>query len=384
MDSKTTPEHQAEPSPAASQPDSNPAINQKAIAKLLGLSTATVSRSLRNDDSIRATTRARVFQAARQLGYRIPEARRGAVRTRQIKTLQLLVGSATGLGPAGDEIIAGISEAASAHDAQLSVFVSPLHSGGSLAGDFEPPAMRAGLVDGAILLHSFASEVVADLANRMPVVSMVHRFDGLPIDCIDTDERLGVARLFGILHLAGHQKIGYVTMGDANKSWDISRLSGFREACMRNELPPSSTPILSLKSNLNTSGEVAQQIHQHVKQGVTAWICACDPVAYTLNGELRNLGLSIGKDVVVAGFDGLPPPPGEVQIPTIRVPYRDLGGAAVRRLAHRMECPTSRIRDILLRHDFIAGYLDSSNIPAATETASVPALVPHTIKQCDR
>ena len=115
-------------------------IKQKDIARHLGLSTATVSRSLRNDESIRATTRARVFQAAQELGYRVPEARRGAVRARQIKTLQLLVGSATGLGPAGDELIAGISEAASAFDAHLSVHVCPATSNSKLVGNDEDAA----------------------------------------------------------------------------------------------------------------------------------------------------------------------------------------------------------------------------------------------------
>src|SRR5690606_30130179 len=104
------------------------------------------------------------------------------------------------------------------------------NSGGSLAGDFEPPAMRAGMVDGAILLHSFAPEVVADLATRLPVVSMVHRFDQLPIDCIDTDERAGVVMLFDMLRRAGHQRIGFVKMG-SKKSWERARLAGFRESC---------------------------------------------------------------------------------------------------------------------------------------------------------
>lgn len=355
--------------PSARNYEADEPVNQKDIAKMLGLSTATVSRSLRNDESIRATTRARVFQAAQKLGYRIPEARRGAVRTRQIKTLQLLVGSATGLGPAGDEIIAGISEAASAHDAHLSVYVTPPNS--RLVGDAEPPAMRAGLVDGAILLHSFAPDVVAELSTRVPVVSMVHRFENLPIDCIDTDERLAVMHLYGMLERAGHQRIGYVELG-AGKSWEAARLSGFREASFSRELSPTQAPRLKVGADLSACTEVSKQIQKHVEQGVTAWICACDPVAYQLNGELRNLGLEIGKDVVVAGFDGLAPPPGEPQIPTVRVPYRDLGGAAVRRLAHRIESPTSRIRDILLRHDFVAGYLGELGNHADADTVAIP------------
>ncbi|MCB9878396.1 MAG: LacI family DNA-binding transcriptional regulator [Planctomycetes bacterium] len=354
-------------------PGTDEPINQKDIARLLGLSTATVSRSLRNDESIRATTRARVFQAAQELGYRIPEARRGAVRTRRIKTLQLLVGSATGLGPAGDEIIAGISEAASAHDAHLSVYVTPPKSGGSLEGEFEPPAMRAGMIDGAILLHSFAPQVVAGLATRLPVVSMVHRFDQLPIDCIDTDERAGVVMLYDMLRRAGHMRIGFVKMG-GTKSWERARLAGFRESCFLADVPLAETPILNVGRDLSAIPEVVVQLREHLRNGVTAWICACDPVAYHLNGSLRREGVTIGADVVIAGFDGLAPPPGEVQIPTVRVPYRDLGTAAVRRLSRRIESPTSRIRDILLRNDLVPGYLAGQDAAAESVAAAVPQI----------
>lgn len=355
----------------STQPDGAEPVNQKDIARKLGLSTATVSRSLRNDESIRATTRARVFQAAQELGYRIPEARRGAVRTRQIKTLQLLVGSATGLGPAGDEIIAGISEACAAHDAHLSVFVSPPQSGGSLVGDHEPPAMRAGLVDGAILLHSFAPEVVADLARRLPVVSMVHRFAGLPVDCVDTDEPFAVVQLFSTLRRAGHERIGFV-MWQGDKSWEAARFAGYREAHYQLDRDFDRGVVLNLRADIDSGTAVAAQIQQLARDGVTAWICACDPIAYQLSGHLRQLGVEPGRDIVVAGFDGLAPPPGEVQIPTIRVPYRDLGGAAVRRLAHRIESPTSRIRDILLRHDFVPGYLSERGVEAPVSPAIPP------------
>ena len=359
---------------ASSSTDGQEPVSQKHIAERLGLSTATVSRSLRNDQSIRATTRARVFRAAQELGYRIPEARRGSVRSRRIKTLQLVVGSATGLGPAGDEIIAGISEAASAHDAQLSVFVSPVQSQGSLAGDFEPPAIRAGLVDGVILLHSFPTDVAEGLARRLPVVSMVHRYDRLPIDCVDTDERLAVRDLYSFLQQAGHRRIGFVKFGDDSKSWEASRLSGFREAALQAEQDAVGAPVLTLKTDMAASQQVAHEIKQRRHDGVTAWICVCDPVAYQLCMDLRGLGLSIPDDIVVAGYDGLQAPPGESQIPTIRVPYRDLGGAAVRRIAHRIESPMSRIRDILLRHDLVPGYLQSNGSANGLSGAAIPPM----------
>jgi len=233
--------------------------------------------------------------------------------------------------------------------------------------------MRAGLIDGAILLHSFAPEVVADLASRLPVVSMVHRFAGLPVDCVDTDEPGAIVQLFSMLRRAGHERIGFVML-NGDKSWEKARFAGYREAHYQHDQDFDRDLVLQLGPGVEAGVAIAERIRARLDDGVTAWICACDPIAYQLNGQLRQLGVEPGKDVVMAGFDGLPPPRGEAQIPTIRVPYRDLGGAAVRRLAHRIESPTSRIRDILLRHDFVPGNLSvqpqgvSAAIPPVTAT----------------
>lgn len=57
-----------------------PKVNQKAIADQLGISRATVSRCFTNHAGINATTRAKVFQLAAEMGYAHLESRSPAIK----------------------------------------------------------------------------------------------------------------------------------------------------------------------------------------------------------------------------------------------------------------------------------------------------------------
>ncbi|MCA9322402.1 MAG: LacI family DNA-binding transcriptional regulator, partial [Planctomycetes bacterium] len=186
------------------------------------MSTATVSRSLRNDGSINPATRARVLEAASRLGYRARTATRGARRSgpdvEAVQTIGVLIGHPAGFrgdpSSAGQSMLAGISDAANIHDLCLSVhFVSSEDALRLDDPEHWPPALRSGLACGLILLYPFPHAVVEQLAAHWPCVAVSPPDSNLPADFVDVDEVNAIADLVDHLHQLGHTRIGFLTLG---------------------------------------------------------------------------------------------------------------------------------------------------------------------------
>ena len=99
-------------------------VDQEEIARTLSLSRSTVSRSLSGHPSIHPETRARVLAAANDLGYRMREHNRGRRATPQkVATVGVLIATHSfehsPHPEAGQEMLAGLSDAAAARDAVL-------------------------------------------------------------------------------------------------------------------------------------------------------------------------------------------------------------------------------------------------------------------------
>jgi LacI family transcriptional regulator len=337
-------------------------VSQRQIAERLKLSTATVSRSLRNDPAINPATRARVIEAATQMGYQLrapARAGRSARKQEELRTIGVFIGNPAGFrgdpSSAGQEILAGLSDAAAQQNVTLAVhFVPPEESGKILTPAGQPAAMRAGALAGLILLYHFAEDVVEALARRLPCVSIVHRHPELPVDCIDTDQLGEVGRLVGHLARLGHKRIGFVGWG-RGASWEKHRLRGYRQGLAEAGLRGEARAVLNAGESPIDVAELGERAVRLVRDGVTALVAAADHVGYDLCRQLRGRGLAIGRDVSITGYDGMTPPADCPPLTTVRVPFQELGFAAVRRMLFRLQEPAALPRDVLLRATFVEG-----------------------------
>lgn len=349
-------------------------VNQKSIADLLQLSTATVSRSLRNDTSIHPATRARVLEAASKLGYRLPSSSRahGKRDAKDLTSAAVLIGHPQGFhgdpSSAGQNILAGISDGASVNGVNLTVhFVSPDDLQTIAQPEHQPPAMRAGLISGLVMLYPFPEETIAAMCETCPCVTLVHRQPNLDVDCIDTDQVRAVADLVGHLADLGHRDIGFLTWGH-DLSWEHMRHSGYREGLFRHGLPFHPEWTLNLSGDLSNPMDQAKRIQSLADRGVRAWVTSADHVGYAVSRHLQELGVRVGADLAMTGYDGMDPPPDCVPLTTIRVPFQAMGVAAIRRLLRRIHEPGSIVRDVLLRHEMV--------ITASTIDVVVPVHAP--------
>lgn len=322
-------------------------VNQQMIADKLGLSKATVSRCFTNHAGISPTTRARVFQLAAEIGYKHLENRSPAARTktRQPKFTVLICSDTEeyfrgGYESPGEEILAGVSEYAQIHNIKMGVhFIPPTVT------DLNDPAfrqikeLRSKANRGVLLIYPFPESFVAQLAAKLPLVSLVEQQNSSAIDCVDVNHYDGISSVVDHLVEAGHKRIGFYTRDYAiDASWSFRRYGAFVEKMARIRLEIQAKDVIGIfPGNVSNVAEGVQAASVQTRDGVTAWICAADHQAYDLIGGLKKEGLLVPRDVAVTGFDGIGKSSGAFpSLTTVEIPFRSIGMTGAERLAARI------------------------------------------------
>ncbi|OBC15926.1 LacI family transcriptional regulator [Mycobacterium sp. 852013-50091_SCH5140682] len=189
------------------------------VAERAGVSRALVSIVMRDVPGASEATRARVRQAADEIGYR-PDPRARLLRSQRSNLLGVVF-------TAGQEFHAGLVDgvycAAEAHgyDVLLSC-VTPHHG--------EAKAVRTLLDDRCEALLLIGSELpardLADLDGRLPVVVLARKVRG--VDAVRSDDTVGAGLAVGHLVELGHTAITYLDGGRAPGA--AERRKGVRRA----------------------------------------------------------------------------------------------------------------------------------------------------------
>ena len=105
--------------------------------------------------------------------------------------------------------------------------------------------------------------------------------------------------------------------------------------------------------------ESYQKAIQQTKNGVTAWICPADHIAYDFMSVFNQHGLIAGKDYSITGFDGISNTASQFDLTTIQTPYREIGFQAARRLNDLLESRFSATQHVYLNGKILAGNSDA-------------------------
>ncbi len=339
-------------------------INQNLIAKHLGISRATVSRSLANHPAISAETRAKVHGAAEALGYRPSPGRmlRRHVKSAKRITIGVLIGV-----PAQDvtmatfpHILKGVRDRAAVERVNVDIFYQA-------PGDFHPETgrqpvfrhMREHDWRGTILVYPFEESAVDLISRKISTVAVLENYSHPNLDIIDTDDAQAIEQLVECLHDAGHRRIGFLSWHyPVGGHWVARRFSGYVEAIYYHGLEFNPSWVLNVHRSapVLTPTQVAEEAARLIReQRVTAWVCAADHQAYPLMQELRARGFQVPADVSITGVDGLEPPPGFPRATSMRVPHVQIGSSALTRLINRIERPTNPRRKILVEAELVPG-----------------------------
>lgn len=356
-------------------------VNQQLIADQVGISRATVSRCFTNHPGINPETRATVFRLAAKLGYRHMETRTETKRKKTTgQTIGVLVCTKVeeyfrpDYQSPGVEIYAGICEYAQLHKQHLDLrYVNPADQ--SLGGDsysrIEPLQRREW--SGAMLIYPFPRAVVDGLHKLMPVVSLVEQFVSDPLDCVDVDHFSGITLVINRLLALGHRRIGFYTKEyDVEPGWSYRRFSAFVETMRRLRIKVPDEDLINIFPMVFPDLEASyDHAAKRVRDGVTAWVCAADHQAYDLMAGLRERGLRTPVDVSITGFDGIAPPPSELELTTIVIPYHEIGLTGTKRLHDLM-----RQRFVSPQHILVGSRMRAGGTVSHPKTARKRAADP--------
>lgn len=305
------------------------AIGIKEIARLAGVSTATVSRALSQPARVSPETRAQVMAVVEQHDYRANSFAR-SLRVRRADAVLALVPN---LGnPFFSEIIAGIQEglAPSGIDLLVTDSLSQQVRRQSPVGHLQ--AARAdGLIclDGGLPAEVLDELAASDVAGR--VVFACEWPEGRHFTTVRSDNRAGMA--LAVQHLAalGHRRFALLT-GPVGNVLTQERQQGAVAALAAAglSLPPESIAggSFEIRDGYRAAGALMRGAERP-----TAILCASDQLAIGCISGLSELGIRVPEDVSVVGFDDIAlaaysrPP-----LTTIRQDRRRLGRSAAERL----------------------------------------------------
>lgn len=293
-----------DPEPMPTTP-TNPtqATNIRALADELGVSIGTVSRALNNRPRVSPQTRRRVLEAARRAGF-VPNPNARRLKAHPILRLGML--SVPYRGPKGEvnpyahnlvQAIARVSEERGLHFARI---------------DFSPDqpiesVFPSGATDAVILQGNIPARAYRYLAEQgVPTVN-IQADSGCPNQVGIFSNALAAAeRAVEYLAALGHMRFALVT-GPAASSHFRNYRAGFDRAIREFGLAAPDAWRIELTPETANADGAAEAVTPLLQQldPPTAFVFASDWLALGAYRAAQRLGLRVGHDLAVIGYDNL-------------------------------------------------------------------------------
>jgi LacI family transcriptional regulator, galactose operon repressor len=313
------------------------------VARLAGVSTATVSRALNGTGQIAPPTRAAIEAAVAQLGYHPNTVARSLV-TRSTQTIALLLPDIS--NPFYAALVSGIQRRAleTGHTMLLCTTESDPEREEQYLNLLRAKQVDGVLVDGLVLPPDRIARFVR---NGLPIVCLDRDVDSTSVPLVQVDNRLGARLATEHLIALGHRRIGHVAGAPELRISD-ERVGGYRDALAAAGLEED--PGLVAVGSFTEEGgyEATRQLLDHAEP--TAVFAANDLSAIGALNALVGSGRRVPEDVSVVGFDDLrlsrftTPPLTTIHQPAAEIAERatqlllDLAaGREVRQLRHLLD-----------------------------------------------
>lgn len=305
-------------------------LNTRDIARLAGVSQATVSRVLQDHPAVSPDTRSRVRAALDQVGYR-PNAAARALKMRRTGSVGVVVGRITNpLYPALLEIF-GAEMAASA----LRMTVWDAGADGDAAA---LDALRQRSVDGVIFTTATSDSrpLAAALADGLPVVLVNRVLDGEPCPQVGGYNLGGGAAVAAYFARHGRRAPALIA-GPRLPSTLRDRERGFREALGAAGLALPHSRVARVDAIGHDAGRDAMRRLLGRDDPPDAVFCVNDVLAMGAADACRALGVRVPADLWIVGYDDVEMAGwAAYDLTTLRQPLAAMAREALRLLRDRL------------------------------------------------
>lgn len=320
----------------------NKRIRLKDVAERAGVAVNTASTILNRRPNSWASkdTEARVFEAAKELGYR-PSKTARALRSGRYHTIGLLIQDLTNpfFSTLADELEAAVEERG--YDLLVENCRSSLVREKHLFADLDELE-----VDGSVLWLSdneiFRDELAEMARGRHPVVVLGNGIPAkpCPVDAVLSDFTQGLSDAVDALCGLGHQRFAFVS-ALAEGQADGQRPRLFQEMLSARGIPAANIDILRTGHTVESACETfAGFLRKRPEKRPTALLAMNDLAAIGAMRAAIEAGLAIPGDLSVVGVDDVPlssylP----ITLSSIRQRYKKITRTAADLLISRIETP---------------------------------------------
>jgi LacI family transcriptional regulator len=296
-------------------------MDMRGIAKIAGVSSATVSRVISGSNSVRPETAERVRQIIKELNF-FPNSSATTLKQGKSGTYGLVIPDIT--NPFFPELIRSFERILVENNREMFMATTEFHPS-QMQQTIRRMLVRK--VDGVALLASeIETEPIESLMhNRVPLVTIDRRQPAAGVSDILVDCTGGMAAAIKHLVELRHHRIGYIGGSDGRTISD-HRLRSFITAMKRHGLAVN-LDHLRVGDYRVPGGEKAMQELLAMKRRPTAILTANDLTAIGALRAIHRYGFSVPEDFSLIGMDDIEfcnfvTPP----LTTLRLARRELAG----------------------------------------------------------
>lgn len=310
-------------------------VTMKDIARMLDVSTVTVSKALSDRDGVSSELKDKIKATAEEMGYRYNSLAKGMKEGKSynvgviiadrfikddmdafyLKMYHSVVKALT------NENYYGIMEIVTSQ-AEKELLI--------------PNIINENKVDGIIVLGQMNFEYLSFIKKTLiPLIFLDFYDEHLEVDSVISDSFYGAYALTNHVISMGHKEIGFVGNIFATSSI-LDRYLGYYKALITNNININETWIVQDRGD-----DVVYTDFVLPEKLPSAFVCNCDSVAYLFIRKLKEMGYKVPQDVSVVGFDNyifatLSSP----KLTTVEVNIEMMADTAVRAVMRKIEGDT--------------------------------------------
>jgi DNA-binding LacI/PurR family transcriptional regulator len=304
------------------------------VAKIAGVSVATVSRVMTGKVRVSQEIAQRVLKSANDLGIDLN-------RWNKSRLIAFLLCNRAVLHPFHSQILLGV-EASVAEQGWNTLFVTLHYSPTQDWHDIHVPRIleRRDLASGFVIAGTSSQNLLNFLSyERVPYAilgnNVVGEWREEEHDVVSFDDVQGALEVTSYLLSLGHRAIWFV--GNGQLPWYRRRFEGYCQAMRAQGLKPLLSEIDSEKDE--ELGFLATKSLFSRGEPVTAIFAGGDPAVEGVYKALRDCGLRIPEDVSVAGFNDIEAASMHPALTSVRVFTEQIGRQLSRMVLNRIENP---------------------------------------------
>jgi len=325
------------------------AITITELSKITGVSRSTISRVLNRPHLVKQETRDRVLKALKDNNY-VYNALAGGLTKRKTATIAVILPTIT--NPVFALSTKGIQDKAQKRGYSI-LLGSTNYSGKS---EFKLLTLfHEKRIDGIVFTGTPLSKESIEMTSRfeIPYVITWEKSDEQGVSYVAFDNKKCGFNVTEYLISLGHRHIGMIAGKFSETSRASKRWLGYKEALSMNSINYDESIVIQKGYSVTNGKEAAGRLLR-APERPTAIVCANDILAIGAMAAAKEMGLKVGVDVSITGFDDL-----EVSealnpsLTTFKIPAYRMGKIAAQVLIETIEGEINEPQQYLLEPSLV-------------------------------